>query len=570
MKLTFPLTNLPRILSTALRSIFISRQRGILFGVICVITLFSALQIFSTLTLANILQDARQNVIATESLRQQQAVMDKARMELLMASDKLNRAGIYFMQDKETGSDGSWHSLMEASQASLVASDKYFRQFAALTGGLQGDAQKAAAELQVSYQMFYDGLREQLEGLQKTNTIDAFFNVPIQAFQDDFSDKYYRYLSVNEQTAVSLSDRLLGTLSQAKILFFGALGLLALIAFAVWHGITRWVIRPLQQVIAHIGVLAAGDLSGQIDGKTSRVSEVHQLNESLRGMQTGLRRLISEVRDASSQIMVNINQIAQGNEELSSQSLKQHDELNAANHHITSLTERVKDNAQNAHQASQRAEQAQKVATSGGDVMIKVDSAMKEIVSQSAEMSSIVAIIDNVAFQTNILALNAAIEAAHAGQYGRGFAVVAKEIGLLAQKSSHSTRGIHLLIEESVTQIGRGSTSVTLLSKSLNEIITLFSGLHTLVSEIAEAPQDQRQSIDEVSERIVTLTQVTQQNSQLAQQAASSSQQLFAVTTTGKSGFSIWIGRNTGCGLTAKGGIDKLVPPDSLKRFSHD
>jgi len=79
-----------------------------------------------------------------------------------------------------------------------------------------------------------------------------------------------------------------------------------------------------------------------------------------------------------------------------------------------------------------------------------------------------------------------------------------------------------------VTQIGRGSTSVTLLSKSLNEIITLFSGLHTLVSEIAEASQDQRQSIDEVSERIVTLTQVTQQNSQLAQQAASSSQQLLS------------------------------------------
>ncbi|MGC6387529.1 methyl-accepting chemotaxis protein [Ewingella sp. S1.OA.A_B6] len=528
MKLTFSLLKAPRFLSTVFRSAFKSRPRGILFGVICVIALFSALQIFSTLILTHILQDARQNVIATESLRQQQAVMDKARMELLMASDKLNRAGIYFMQDKETGSDGSWHSLMEASQGSLVASDKFFKQFTTLTVGLQGDAQKAAAELQVSYQMFYDGLREQSDGLQKTNTIDAFFNVPIQAFQDDFSDKYYRYLHVNEQMAVSLSDQLLGTLSHAKMLFFGALVLLAVIAFAVWRGITRWVIRPLQRVIAHIGVLAAGDLSDPIDGKTSRVSEIHQLNNSLREMQTGLRRLISEVRDASSHIMVNINQIAQGNEELSSQSLKQHDELNAANHHISSLTERVKDNAQHAHQASQRAEQAQKVATSGGDVMVKVDLAMKEIVSQSAEMSSIVAMIDSVAFQTNILALNAAIEAAHAGQYGRGFAVVAKEIGLLAQKSSHSTRGIHLLIEESVAQIGRGSTSVTLLGKSLNEIITIFSGLHTLVSEIAEASQDQRQSIDEVSERIVTLTQVTEQNSQLAQQAASSSQQLLS------------------------------------------
>ncbi|WP_420890214.1 methyl-accepting chemotaxis protein [Ewingella americana] len=245
-------------------------------------------------------------------------------------------------------------------------------------------------------------------------------------------------------------------------------------------------------------------------------------------MQSGLRRLISEVRDASSHIMVNINEIALGNEELSAQALKQRDELNAANQHISSLTERVKDNAQHAHQASQRAEQAQQVATSGGDVMHKVDTAMKEIVSQSAEMSNIVAMIDSVAFQTNILALNAAIEAAHAGQHGRGFAVVAKEIGLLAQKSSHSTRGIHQLIEDSMAQIGRGSTSVTHLGKSLNEIITIFSGLNTLVGEISDATQHQRESIHEVSERIVTLTQVTQQNSQLAQQAASSSQELLA------------------------------------------
>lgn len=454
--------------------------------------------------------------------------MDKARMELLIASDKLNRAGIYFMQDKETGSDGSWHSLMQESQAALAASDKAFKQFSTMSGGLKGEAKKAATDLQASYQMFFDGLREQSDGLQKTNTIDAFFNVPIQAFQDDFSDKYYRYLSVNEQMAMSLSDHLLATLSQAKALFLGALGLLAIIALVVWRGITRWVIKPLQQLIAHIRVLAAGDLSEEITGNRLRVTEVYHLNHSLREMQTGLRRLISEVRDASSHIMVNINQIALGNEELSSQTLKQRDELSAANQHISSLTERVKDNAQHARQASERSEQAQKVASSGGDVMLKVDTAMKEIVSQSAEMSNIVAMIDNVAFQTNILALNAAIEAAHAGQHGRGFAVVAKEIGLLAQKSSHSTRGIHQLIEDSMAQIGRGSTSVTHLSKSLNEIITLFSGLNTLVGEISDATQHQRESIHEVSERIVTLTQVTQQNSQLAQLAASSSQELLA------------------------------------------
>ncbi|AEX51505.1 methyl-accepting chemotaxis protein I [Rahnella aquatilis CIP 78.65 = ATCC 33071] len=504
------------------RSGFTKRPRGILFGVICVIALFSALQIFSTVVLTKILQDARNNVIATESLRQQQAVMDKARMELLMASDKLNRAGIYYMQDKETGSVGSWNSLMEESLGSLAASQKAFTQFE----GMTKNADTAATELKASYQMFYDGLREQAAGLQKNSNIDTFFEVPIQAFQDDFSQKYYAYLAVNEHTAVSLSDRLLNALTQAKTLFMGALVLLAVIAVLVWRGVSAWIIRPLQRMIGHISVLAAGDLSRDVKDDQARVIEVRELGVSLRNMQRGLQKLVSEVRDASSHIMLNINQMAKGNEELSAQAAIQSEELRAATEHITHLNERVKENAAHAQQASQRAGQAKGVATRGGEVMGQVDTAMKEIVSQSSEMSSIVSMIDSVAFQTNILALNAAIEAAHAGQHGRGFAVVAKEIGLLAQKSSHSTRGIHQLIDDSVQQISRGSASVTVLSQSLEEIISIFNGLSTLVKEISEATQYQGQSVHDVSERITALNHLTLQNGKLADHAAASSQQL--------------------------------------------
>ena len=504
------------------RSGFIKRPRGILFGVICVIALFSALQIFSTVVLTKILQDARNNVIATESLRQQQAVMDKARMELLMASDKLNRAGIYYMQDKETGSVGSWNSLMEESLGSLTASQKAFTRFQEMTK----NSSQAATELKASYQMFFDGLREQADGLQKNNNIDSFFEVPVQAFQDDFSQKYYAYLAVNEHTAVSLSDRLLNALSQAKTLFMGALIILAVIAVLVWRGVAAWIIRPLQRMIGHISVLAAGDLSQDVEDDNARVIEVRELGISLRNMQRGLQKLVSEVRDASAHIMLNIDQMAKGNEELSAQAAIQSEELRAATEHITHLNERVKENAAHAQQATRQAEQAKGVATRGGEVMGQVDMAMKEIVSQSSEMSSIVSMIDGVAFQTNILALNAAIEAAHAGQHGRGFAVVAKEIGLLAQKSSHSTRGIHQLIDDSVQQIGRGSASVSVLSQSLEEIVHIFSGLSALVSEISEATLYQGQSVHDVSERITALNQVTLQNGKLADHAAASSQQL--------------------------------------------
>lgn len=500
------------------------KPRGILFGVICVIALFSTLQIFSTLVLTNILQDARHNVIATESLRQQQAVIDKARMELLMASDKLNRAGIYYMQDKETGSDGSWHSLMQESLDSLAASKKAFGQFQAMT---QHDNQ-AITELKSSYQMFYDGLREQSDGLQKTNTIDAFFEVPVQAFQDDFSQKYYAYFAVNEHTAVSLSDRLLNALTQAKNLFMVALLVLAVIAVLVWRGVSAWVIQPLQRMIGHISVLAAGDLSRQVEDDRSRVTEMRELGVSLSNMQNGLQKLVSEVRDASAHILLNINEMAEGNEALSAQAAIQSGELRAATEHIINLNERVKENTVHTQQASKRAEQAKGVATRGGEVMEQVDRAMKQIVSQSSEMSSIVSMIDNVAFQTNILALNAAIEAAHAGQHGRGFAVVAKEIGLLAQKSSHSTRGIHQLIDDSVRQIGRGSASVTVLGQSLEEIIRIFNGLSALVEEISAATLYQGQSVHDVSERISALNQVTLENGKLAHHAAASSRQLLS------------------------------------------
>ncbi|MCX2942818.1 HAMP domain-containing protein [Rahnella aquatilis] len=501
---------------------FIKRPRGILFGVICVITLFSALQIFSTVVLTKILRDARNNVIATESLRQQQGVMDKARMELLMASDKLNRAGIYYMQDKETGSVGSWNSLLEESLGSLAASQKAFAQFESMTK----NADTAATGLKASYQMFYDGLREQADGLQKNSNIDVFFEVPVQAFQDDFSQKYYAYLAVNEHIAVSLSDRLLNALTQAKTLFMAALVILAVIAVLVWRGVSAWIIRPLQRMIGHISVLAAGDLSRDVPADPARVTEMCELGVSLRNMQRGLQKLVSEVRDASSHIMLNINQMAKGNEELSSQAAIQNEELRAATEHISHLNERVKENAIHVHQARQRAEQARGVAMRGGEVMGQVDTAMNEIVSQSSDMSNIVSIIDSVAFQTNILALNAAIEAAHAGQHGRGFAVVAKEIGVLAQKSSHSTRGIHQLIDDSVQQIGRGSASVTVLSQNLEEIINIFNSLSTLVNEISDATQSQGQNVHEVSERITVLNQVTLQNGKLADHAAATSLQL--------------------------------------------
>ncbi|OHT34187.1 chemotaxis protein [Serratia marcescens] len=503
------------------RAFGFGKSMGLLSGVICVIALFSLLQLFSTVFISNILRDAKANLVAGDGLHRQQATMDRARLSLLTASDSLNRAGIYYLQDKATGSDGSWHSLLDESLAALQASEQAFAQFERLSA----EAPEAAGALKDSYRLFYDGLKEQAQGLQGSS-IDAFFAVPIQAFQADFNEKYFAYQALNERRGDDVNVRQLAALEQARTFALGALAALALIAVGVWVGVSRWVIAPLRRAIAHLNVLAAGDLSRPLPPERAFNREMHQLQTSIGHMQGGLQRLVSEVRDAASGILNGVGRLADGNRQLTAQSAKQNGELQLATEHVQQLAARVEENGQYAQQASQRTEQARQCAGAGEQMMETVNVSMQGIVNQSAEMRGIVALIDSVAFQTNILALNAAIEAAHAGVHGRGFAIVAKEVGLLAQKSSHSTRDIQQLINRSLQQIDQGSQAVDLLTGNLRQIIDLVNKCSALMGDISLASLNQGESIQDVTARISALNQVARQTGTVVNAVTEASQLL--------------------------------------------
>ncbi len=503
------------------RAFGFGKSMGLLSGVICVIALFSLLQLFSTVFISNILRDAKVNLVTGDALHRQQATMDRARLSLLTASDTLNRAGIYYLQDKATGSDGSWHSLLDESLAALQASEQAFARFERLSA----DAPEAPGALQDSYRLFYDGLKEQAQGLQG-NSIDAFFAVPIQAFQADFNEKYLAYQALNERRGDDVNVRQLAALEQARTFALGALAALALIAVGVWFGVSRWVIAPLRQAIAHLNVLAAGDLSPPLPPGRAFNREMRQLQTSIGHMQGGLQRLVSEVRDAAGGILNGVGRLADGNRQLTTQSAKQDGELQLATEHVRQLAARVEENGQYAQQASQRTEQARQCAGAGERMMQTVNVSMQGIVNQSAEMRGIVALIDSVAFQTNILALNAAIEAAHAGGHGRGFAIVAKEVGLLAQKSSHSTRDIQQLINRSLQQIDQGSQAVDLLTGNLRQIIDLVNKCSALMGDISLASLNQGESIQDVTARISALNQVAQQTGTVVNAVTEASQRL--------------------------------------------
>jgi methyl-accepting chemotaxis protein-1 (serine sensor receptor) len=219
----------------------IPRQFGLLAGIFCIIGLFSALQLSSSFLLTASLREAQRNEQHNQLAYQQQGKLDLARVSLLAASDLLNRSGVYFMQDKETGSDGSWHSLMDEAQKALDASQQAWKAWLAL------NPPKDEA-LVNSYQLFYGAIKEQAEGLIKTNSIDAFFAVPAQAFQTDFNDNYARYQQASEKQATE-GDNPNGALSGCKRCSCLPRCVLLAIAIVVWFGMAKWVITPLRRLI---------------------------------------------------------------------------------------------------------------------------------------------------------------------------------------------------------------------------------------------------------------------------------------------------------------------------------
>ena len=495
------------------------RQFGLLAGIFCIIGLFSALQLSSSILLGASLKDAQRNERHNQLAYQQQGKLDLARVSLLAASDLLNRSGVYFMQDKETGSEGSWHSLMDEAQKALAVSQLAWQAWLAL------NPPKDEA-LVNSYQLFYGAIKEQADGLVDTHSIDAFFAVPAQAFQTDFNDNYARYQQASEKQAMQGRQTLMAQLSGLQTAFLFAPLVLLAIAIAVWFGMAKWVITPLRRLIAHIDRLAAGDLSDMPPDVVRFNREIGQLSDSIRTMQRGLQALVTQVSAATSSMVENIGALAQGNEALYHQSARQAKELEEVTAHIATLETHVEGNTGYAKLASSRADEARQAAAGGDRMMSTVNASMQAIVDRSAEMRGIVAMIDNVAFQTNILALNAAIEAAHAGNQGRGFAVVAREVGLLARKSSHSTQTIQELINHSLQGIEDGSKAVSRLEDNLQQVTGLVATLSSLLSDISSATLSQGESIHLMTRQLQALNRVSRQTDLLVSDASQASARL--------------------------------------------
>ncbi|MDY1035808.1 methyl-accepting chemotaxis protein [Lelliottia sp. CFBP8978] len=277
--------------------------------------------------------------------------------------------------------------------------------------------------------------------------------------------------------------------------------------------VTRQVTRPVKHNLQLAERIASGDLSADI--RAPGDDELGKLTGAMGRMNDTLRAMIGEVRSSVAQVSQAASDIAEGNTDLSSRTEQQAAAVVQTAASMEELTATVKNNADNARHASKLAAEASQTATQGGRVMRDVVSTMSDINTSSQKIADITAVINSIAFQTNILALNAAVEAARAGEQGRGFAVVASEVRSLSQRSSQAAKDIELLISESVSRIMTGSDLVAKAGQTMEQVVNSVTRVNDIMGEISSASEEQSRGIEQISRAVMELDSTTQQNASL-------------------------------------------------------
>ncbi|WP_312346747.1 methyl-accepting chemotaxis protein [Leclercia sp.] len=415
-------------------------------------------------------------------------------------------------------------NIAEAEQRLKQSQDGFA---AYMSRGVRTPADEALdGDLKTNYQAYIDGMQPMLK-YAKNGMFEAIINhenETARPLDDAYNAVLLKAIKIRTDRANMLTEQA-HTRTQLGLMFMvGAFGLALVLTVITFIVLRRTVINPLQRAANRIAHIAKGDLTLAED-LTGR-SEIGRLTHDLQTMQRSLVNTVGTVRQGAEEIYRGTSEISAGNTDLSSRTEQQAAAIEQTAASMEQLTATVKQNADNAHHASKLAEDASGKASRGGQMVSGVVKTMGNISSSSKKISEITAVINSIAFQTNILALNAAVEAARAGEQGRGFAVVASEVRTLASRSANAAKEIEGLISESVSLIDQGSGEVVAAGNTMSEIVEAVKRVTDIMLEIAAASDEQSRGIVQVSQAISEMDKVTQQNASLVEEASAAAASL--------------------------------------------
>lgn len=282
--------------------------------------------------------------------------------------------------------------------------------------------------------------------------------------------------------------------------------------------------KRLSQLGQSADRIAEGDLATEV--VTSTGDELGDVAASFEIMRQRVHKVLLEINQGADQVAAGAHNVSDASVALSQGASQQAASVEQLSASIAEIASQTASNAQNAEKANDLTVGTKEKAQLGNEEMQEMLSAMEEINASSANISKIIKVIDEIAFQTNILALNAAVEAARAGQHGKGFAVVAEEVRNLAARSAKAAKETTDMIEGSMEKVETGREIAHKTAEALNAIVGDVSSVADIVANIAKASNEQKLALEQINQGVQQVSQVVQANSSTSEEAATASQNL--------------------------------------------
>jgi methyl-accepting chemotaxis protein len=328
-----------------------------------------------------------------------------------------------------------------------------------------------------------------------------------------------------EQAAAASITALQGMLVQMAVSFVLVLLVGCAVAVALVHTLTRRLGAEPGAVAQAMARVSDGLLTAPLPGVVAPAGSVIA---SLRAMVGGLGDTVQQVRSASVDVAAQSRSLVHEAKNLSERTEMQSAELQQAAAALEQFAATMGNTQQSVLDAHRLAISACDVARAGQSIVDGAMQSMLAVAGHGARIAETTAVIDGIAFQTNILALNAAVEAARAGEQGRGFAVVASEVRSLALHSASSAKEIRQLIQQSNEQIAACRSMVERARVQTASVIEAVNSFAQLMAAVQTASAEQHVGVRQLTEVLSRIDQFTQHNAALVEEARGASEALYA------------------------------------------